>query len=205
MVFSPPLWGTGGKTFTEVTEFFIGINMVIPNLLIIAGTGNKSGKTTMACRIIEQFRHLKVVSVKITPHFHETTPGLALILEKPGYSVYEETNRNIFKDTSRMLQAGASRSFFAKVKDNSLMDAFNEILKQVPAGTPLICESPALRQYTEPGLFIIMTSAEKDNQKNIKSLLKLPHVEFNLGYLTVSEDLPIVFNNGKWRSWQFGI
>ncbi len=87
--------------------------MLIPNLLIIAGTGNKSGKTSMACRIIGQFRHHEIVSVKITPHFHKTTPGLVLISEKSGYSVYEETNNDISKDTSRMLNAGASRVFFA--------------------------------------------------------------------------------------------
>ena len=58
--------------------------MTIPNLLIIAGIGNKSGKTSMACRIIEQFKTLDIVSVKITPHFHETTPGLVPIVEKKG-------------------------------------------------------------------------------------------------------------------------
>ncbi len=59
------------------TEFLFIIIMIVPNLLIIAGTGNKSGKTSMACRIIEQLKHLEIVSVKITPHFHETTPGLS--------------------------------------------------------------------------------------------------------------------------------
>ncbi len=54
-------------------------HMTIPNLLIIAGTGNKSGKTTFACRLIEQFRSLDIISMKITPHFHETTAGLKLL------------------------------------------------------------------------------------------------------------------------------
>jgi hypothetical protein len=193
----------GGVNFHRGTQSFLFLiykRLIIPNLLIIAGTGNKSGKTSMACRLIEQFRHLEIVSVKITPHFHETTPGLVLISEKPGYSVYEETNGDISKDTSRMLKAGASRVFFAKVTDNSLFDAFKEIIRHVPAGTPVICESPALRRYVEPGLFIIMTSFEKDNQKDIKSLLDLPHVEFNLDYLAWNEVLPIAFSNGKWIS-----
>jgi hypothetical protein len=172
--------------------------MTLPNLLIIAGTGNKSGKTSMACRIIEQFRHLGIVSVKITPHFHETTPGLVLIAGKKGYSVYEETNRGTLKDTSRMLNAGASRVYFAKVKDNSLDKAFEEIMRQIPEGTPVICESPALRHYTEPGVFVIMTSPLKDNQKDIKSLLDLPHVEFNMDYLALNNRIPISFKNGKW-------
>lgn len=175
--------------------------MIIPNLLIIAGTGNKSGKTSMACRIISQFRHLGIISVKITPHFHETTPGLVLISEKSGYMVYDETNCDISKDTSRMLKAGAARVFFAKVTDNSLAVAFEEIMKLVPEGTPVVCESPALRRYAEPGLFIIMTSASKDSQKDIRSLLDLPHVESDLDYLSRHKNLPVAFSNGRWSSW----
>jgi hypothetical protein len=174
--------------------------MIIPNLLIIAGTGNKSGKTSMACRIIEQFRYSAIVSVKITPHFHDTTPGLVLLSEKAGYSVYEETNFDTSKDTSRMLKAGASGVFFAKVTDGSLFEAFKEIISYFPEGTPIVCESPALRRYVVPGLFIIMTSAEKNNQKDIRSLLDLPHVEFNLDYLTLNKDLPIAFTDSKWIS-----
>jgi hypothetical protein len=176
--------------------------MIIPNLMIIAGTGNKSGKTSMACRILEQLRDLEIVSVKITPHFHETTPGLVLLSEKTGYSVYEETNRDTSKDTSRMLKAGASRVYFAKVTDNSLAEAFEEIMKVIPEGTPIICESPALRHYAEPGLFVIMTSLLIDNIKDIKSLLDLPHVEFNMDFLAQYKDIPISFNNGKWISLQ---
>jgi hypothetical protein len=178
--------------------------MLIPNLIIISGTGNKSGKTTMACRIIEQFRHLMIVSVKITPHFHEPTPGLELISEGEGFLIYEETNNGTSKDTSRMLKAGAAKVFFAKATDNSLTYAFDEIFKKVPAGTPIICESPALRKYAEPGLFIIMTSKENDNHKNINSFLALPHVEFDLGYLSCNDILPLDFNNGKWISRKYG-
>lgn len=152
----------------------------------------------MACRIIGQFRHLEIISVKITPHFHETTPGLVLISEKSGYSVFEETDSDISKDTSRMLKAGASKVFFAKVTDNSLFNAFKEIIRYIPPGTPVICESPGLRRYVEPGLFIIMTSSAKDNQKDIKSLIDLPHVEFSLDYLAQHEDLPVAFSYGKW-------
>jgi len=178
--------------------------MKLPNLLIIAGTGNKSGKTSMVCRIIGQFRPLGIVSVKITPHFHETTPGLVLIAEKKGYSIYEETDRSTTKDTSRMLKAGASRVYFAKVTDNSLDEAFKEIMMKIPDGTPIVCESPALRHYTEPGLFIIMTSPLKDNQKDIRVLLDLPHLEFNMDFLASKRDIPVSFNDGKWISIQYG-
>ncbi len=174
--------------------------MIVPNLLIIAGTGNKSGKTTLACKLIEQFRNLNVISLKITPHFHETTPGLKLLVENPGYAIYEETNRELSKDTSRMLRAGASRVFFAKVTDNSVLKAFRQILNLIPSDSPVICESPSLRYFIDPGLFVIMISSEKDNQKDINNLLGLPHVEFNLTFLSGCKKLPIDFQNGKWIS-----
>jgi hypothetical protein len=173
--------------------------MIISNLLLIAGTGNKSGKTTLACKAIKQFRELGIVGIKITPHFHETTPGLVLLSEKPGYSIYEETNPELPKDSSRMLKAGASKVFFAKVTDESLLAAFKEILKHIPAGNPIVCESPALRYYTDPGLFIIMKS-KYSNNKNINELLGLPHVMFHLNDIIRAKALPIEFKDGKWFS-----
>lgn len=172
--------------------------MKIPNLLLIAGTGNKSGKTTLACRIIEQFRDKGVIGIKITPHFHETTPGLVLLKESEGYSVYEETNRDTEKDTSRMLKAGAGRVFFAKVTDKDLLTAFRDILHRIPEGTPIVCESPALRYYTEPGVFVIMRSDNANNNKNIKQLQELPHVNIHLDVLLTMNEIPFHYEAGKW-------
>jgi uridine kinase len=99
--------------------------MNIPNLLLIAGTGTESGKTSMACRIIEQFYELNITAIKISPHFHEATPGLKTLYEEKGYSIYEETNRDTIKDTSRMLRSGAAKVYFAKVLDDRLRFVFD--------------------------------------------------------------------------------
>lgn len=172
--------------------------MFIPNLLLIAGTGTKSGKTTMACRIIEQFRVLSITAIKISPHFHETTPGLKSIHEKTGYAIYEETNRETTKDTSRMLLCGASRVYFAKVFDDSLLSVFEEIYSQIPAGTPVICESPALRNFVEPGAFILISSKTTNKRKDISKFLTLPHLKFELEKLPEISSIPIGFENGMW-------
>jgi hypothetical protein len=174
--------------------------IAIPNLLIIAGTGTKSGKTSMACRIIRQFHELEIIAIKITPHFHETTTGLLTISEKPGYAIYEETDRNSFKDTSRMLDAGAYKVFFAKVWDDRLFEVFSEIMKSIPAGSPVICESPVLRNYAEPGAFIIMTSDVINKHKNINHLQKLPHVMFQYETLDSLSSIPVKFADGRWHS-----
>ncbi|MDQ1332005.1 MAG: hypothetical protein QG576_39 [Bacteroidota bacterium] len=173
--------------------------MLIQNLLLIAGTGNKSGKTTFACRVIEQYRESGIVAVKITPHFHETTSGLILLNETQGYSIYEETDSETNKDTSRMLKSGAARVFFAKVTDKNLAGAFSEILEFIPSETPVVCESPALRYCAEPGVFVIMKSDENNNNKNINRLLELPHVMFHLSDILSRTALPFDFTEGKWK------
>jgi hypothetical protein len=172
---------------------------MIPNLLLIAGTGTKSGKTTLACRIIEQSGDLNITAIKITPHFHETTPGLTPIHEEPGYAIYEETNTGSSKDTSRMLQAGASKVYFAKVLDDRLLYVFNKILDLIPEGTPIICESPALRYYVEPGAFLIISSQTTNKFKDISKLQTLPHVMFKLEELDDLESIPVRLVDGRWE------
>ncbi len=172
--------------------------MIIQNLLLIAGTGTNSGKTSMACRIIESFPELRITAIKITPHFHETTSGLILKSEKSGYAIYEETDTGGSKDTSRMLKSGAARAYFAKVLDNKLFDAFKEIMTQVTPGDPVICESPALRNFVEPGIFIIMTSGSINKHKDIKHLQELPHLMIKLEELEKMTQLPIGFEDGRW-------
>jgi hypothetical protein len=172
--------------------------VTIPNLLLIAGTGTKSGKTSMACKIIRQFPELKITAMKITPHFHETTAGLLPVSEKRGYAIYEETERKGIKDTSRMLEAGADKVYFAKVWDKQLLEVFNEMMKIIPEGTPVIFESPALRNFVEPGVFVIMTSETTNKLKDISHLQALPHVMFKLEEIDAIDVLPFGLIDGEW-------
>ncbi len=172
--------------------------MILPNLLLVAGTGNKSGKTSFACKVIEQCVDQGIVGIKITPHFHETTPGLVLLEETEGFSVYEETDPETGKDTSRMLKAGAARVFFAKVTDSDLLSAFKKVLEYIPGGTPIVCESPALRHYVEPGMLVIMNSENAHNNKDISKLLQLPHVSLKLDEVSAMKAVPLNFQEGKW-------
>jgi hypothetical protein len=174
--------------------------MYIPNLLIIAGTGTKSGKTTAACTLIKQFEDLEVTAIKISPHFHEISPGLVLKAAGEGYSVYEETNSESPKDTSRMRRAGKAKVYLILVWDSDLEEVFKMVLKEIPEGTPIICESPALRNYFEPGLFVIMSSQTENKRQDLRYLQNLPHLNFKLEEVDKTDILPIQFANGKWSS-----
>jgi endonuclease IV len=168
------------------------------NLLLVAGTGRNSGKTTMVCRIIRQFRNLDIVAVKISPHFHDPSKGLALVLENKGYNIYEETDQRTLKDSSQMLKCGAERVFFAQIAEGYLREAFSEIIKDIPVNRPVVCESPALIKYIEPGVLIIMISENKLNKKIITEMQFVHHSEYTLKELSETDTLPFKFSKGVW-------
>lgn len=170
-----------------------------PNLLIIAATSGKSGKTTMACRIIEQFSNRDIIAIRVSPHFHEKTEGLLSVDTGEGYCVSLETNSGSAKDTSRMLRSGASKVYLVETMDDLLGDVFQKLMKGIPESTPVVCESPALRDHFEPGLFILMNSTKENKRQDLSHLRNLPHLEFNLDAMTGKEDLPIEFRDGRWR------
>ena len=99
-----------------------------------------------------------------------------------------------------MLRAGASKVFFAKVRDHDLVAAFRAIMKHIPEGMAVVCESPALRYYIEPGAFFIMNSDSAHNTKDISRLQVFPHVMLHLDDLARIDSVPVRFENGHWIS-----
>ena len=97
-----------------------------------------------------------------------------------------------------MLKAGADMVYFGKVWDDKLFELFRKILESIPAGTPVICESPALRNFVETGVFVIMSSDIVDKHKNISHLQKLNHVMLKLEEMDKIEPFPFGFVNGRW-------
>lgn len=129
----------------------------MPQLMIIAGTGRNSGKTTLACLIIGKFSDRQsIVAIKITPHFHENPGNGEVIVNKPNIYIAEESDPSTGKDSSLMLKAGAVQSWFVMTTDEYLEEAFREILTRIPANSLVVCESGGLRHLIRPGLFLMM-------------------------------------------------
>lgn len=170
----------------------------LPNLFIVAGDGRNSGKTSMVCRIIGQFRESEIVSVKISPHFHEPSAGLLFLESDDGYNIFGESSLWSAKDTSRMLQSGADKVFYAQVAETSTQVAFERILDHISPGKPIVVESPALIRYFDPGAFVIMRGSEKPD-KEISEIEKFPHVSYTIEELDGTERLPVLLSEDGWR------
>jgi hypothetical protein len=147
---------------------------VIHQLLLIAGTGRNTGKTTFACNIILKFGlNNPIISLKITPHFHKNIKSGKVIIDRTDLYIAEETDATTGKDSSLMLQAGARQSFFIMANDEHLSTAFQEIEKIIPSGSLMVCESGGLRYHVAPGLFFMMSHSEPGISKSASEKLKL--------------------------------
>ena len=140
----------------------------LPNLLLISGTGQNSGKTTLACRLIARFaKQFPIIAIKISPNFHQPAPELPVIATAEGFVIYEETQHNTGKDSSRFLDAGATKVYFITATRDQQGKAMETLLRKIPAATPIICEAGGLHHFFKPALHIVTISKNKPPQKEI--------------------------------------
>ena len=148
--------------------------IVSPKLLLIAGTGRNTGKTTLACHIIRKFSAVQpIIGIKITPHFHKESQSGKILINTADLFIAEETNPATEKDSSLMLFAGAQMVYFVMAGDEHLVEAYNEIHKRIPENALIICESGGLRHKLVPGLFFMMTGKESGITKPATEKLML--------------------------------
>ena len=142
------------------------------NIVLIAGSGRNVGKTTLGCEIIKATKKQEIVTVKITPHFHEATPGLIEIEKGDGWIISEETNSVSTKDSSLFLKNGAKKSYFIQAKEDKLGDAFNAIKKLLTKDKLVVIESAALHNIIQPALFIFILPDGKTIDKEIEPTME---------------------------------
>lgn len=151
------------------------------NILLIAGTGQNVGKTTLVCQILKSEKAKKPVAVKITPHFHKTTPGLIELEKGENWILFEETDTTSGKDTSLYLQNGAVKSYLILAYDEALGIAFSAIKKFLPFNIPVVIESAALINFIVPGLFLMVSREGFQLKEESKTL-------FNKADLSILSD-----------------
>lgn len=139
--------------------------MIIENRMIMIGaTGRNSGKTSLACEIIKNYKDsLNVVGLKITtiesrdmlcPRGGE---GCGVCTSVTGnYDIIQEMGSGTDKDTVRLLDAGCSSVYWIRTHKEYILNAYEEFLEIAKDADLIICESNSLRHYVKPHLFIMI-------------------------------------------------
>jgi Ni2+-binding GTPase involved in maturation of urease and hydrogenase len=170
------------------------------NLLLIAGTGRNSGKTSFVCRICEEWDStLPLVCIKISNHFH-LQKGSKPVYVTSDYAIYEETKAISDKDTERMLKAGASNVFFIEADHEFVYKAFQRVLEKIPGNAAIICESGTLRRYIKPSLFVMLHTLGTEPKESSKDLMTRADkvFYFEKGNFQLP-DKSVVFTNNHWK------
>ena len=149
------------------------IDKVYNNLLIIGSTGQNSGKTTFAKKIIHIFKNTyPIVSLKITTIDHDKGgcprggKGCGVCASLKGkYELIEECSCDGKKDTEILLASGSRKVFWLRVQKEFIKEAFTDFLSNITSDDLIICESNSLRKVVKPALFIVM---KNNNSYNIK-------------------------------------
>ena len=139
--------------------------------IIIAGTGRNVGKTTLACNIIKKISEtqtviaIKFISLKKRDYKHEHHANIST------YEIFEETSVAGQKDTSKMLNAGASQSYLIVSQENYIEQAIERLKKILNKDTIVIVESARLRNFIKPKYFIVVDKAGAKNRKTYVNTL----------------------------------
>lgn len=137
-----------------------------PDLIMIGATGRNAGKTEFACELIRRLApEAPVTAVKITTIRDAEGPcprggdGCGVCASVEGrFTLTEERDAGLPKDTGRMLRAGAHRVLWLRVLQAHLAEGVEALLAQLPSGA-VVCESNAARAVIEPGLFLVLRPA----------------------------------------------
>jgi hypothetical protein len=168
-----------------------------PNILLISGSGQNTGKTTLACKMIEYYsKNYEITGIKISHHFHTLTYIIPKVFDKKEFIIYEETERNTLKDSSRMLKAGAMRVFFMVSNKEHLGLAMKELLSILSPANAIICESGGLADFYRAGLHLYLKRPDNTN----KNLTESNVIEVNFDGNTFNLDFSkIVFEDNSWK------
>ncbi len=157
----------------------------IPNMVIIGGNSRNSGKTTMACDMIDRLSAThEVIGLKVT----SIRPGEADMHgnhaneETSDYTITAESDPNSGKDTSKMLMAGASQVFYIRASENFIEKAILHFLSRDINKQIIVCESRSLRGIIDPGLFLMMMRLPVEGKiKEVTDYLSLADRVFYFG------------------------
>jgi hypothetical protein len=137
------------------------------NLLLIAGTNRNVGKTTLSCKIINELAKTQaVIAIKVTPHFHSQCNSCQMLYTENNLQITEELSIHTLKDSSKMKAAGAKHVYYVQGNDKKMPVVLEFLQKLIPNNLPIVCESAALRNFVEPGKFILL-SGDLEPGKNL--------------------------------------
>lgn len=155
--------------------------IMVPQMVLIGSSGKNAGKTTLACNIIRSYKEkmpiygLKVISIdRVHEQCYRGSEGCGVCSSLEGnFELMEEFDRGTEKDTSKMLEAGATRVFLLKTLRAHASEAIQFFLSLIPDDAIIVCESNSLRKTVEPAIFLFAMEEKQEMKPSAQEVVSL--------------------------------
>lgn len=171
----------------------------LPQMLLIGASNRNTGKTVVACESICTISKIvpvyaaKVIIIKELNgkcQRGEDNCRICTSLKEP-FDITEEKQISN-KDTSKMLQSGATSSFLIRSLKEYIGEAVQHFIQQIPKKGIIVCESNSLRNFIDPGLFLFVHDNSKPMKLSAKNVAHLADITLdNKNMKDISKHLTI--------------
>ncbi|MEJ2244631.1 MAG: hypothetical protein P8Y80_00890 [Acidobacteriota bacterium] len=151
--------------------------------IVVGGHSRNVGKTSVVAAIIASWPQYPWTAVKISSHWHEDETALC---EKAGEEICridEDHDCGSTTDTGRFLSAGASRSYWARVREDRLQDALPTLRPILESSPYVLIESNAIVKYIQPDLYLMVIRYDTEDCKDsVRKTIRHAHAIVAVNY-----------------------
>jgi hypothetical protein len=151
--------------------------------IVVGGHSRNVGKTSVAAAIIASRPQYSWTAVKISPHRHEEETASGKGAGDAICRIDEEYNPAAASDTGRFLAAGASRSFWVRIREGRLEEALPQLTPLFHSNPYVIIESNGIVRYIQPDLYLMVLRYDVEDYKDsARETLRLAHAVVAVNY-----------------------
>ena len=134
--------------------------------IVIGGHSRNVGKTSIVAAIIAAWPEYSWTAIKMSSHWHNDGAASGGEDNKEICRVDEEHNRNSGADTGRFLAAGASRSFWIRIREGCMGQALPQLMPVLHSNPYVIIESNGIVKHIQPSLYLMVHRYDVEDYKD---------------------------------------
>ena len=127
-------------------------------VVVVGGHTRNIGKTTLAAQILAATSSLQWTAMKITQYGHGVCSANGedcdCAIADHAIAISEERSRNSGTDTSRMLDAGATRVLWVRTQQGGLAEAMPKLRREMASSANVLIESNSILRFLRPDVYV---------------------------------------------------
>ena len=134
--------------------------------IVVGGHSRNVGKTSVAVAIIAAWPEYPWTAVKMSSHWHDDEAVSDRKNVEEICRVDEEYDRDSTADTGRFFAAGASRSFWVRIRQGCMEQAMPQLRPVLDSNPYVLVESNGIVRHIQPSLYLMVHRYDIEEYKD---------------------------------------